>query len=281
MTDHDALRAAIAQDRAGRAAPISRLGFFCAPFRPASGPLADRVIKVYRGLKERARLERLADIHADYVALITGTGVAMPETEFHLLEIDGLITPVVVQDALPPETMMRNRMIEDDLETTLAHMQAAGEVTARFWSAVQGRSERIGFHPSIRNLAIVDGEAVFFDTFPPLIHLSRDEIGAMLSTFSDTPAMRLFAPFLGRKLTAVQDEWYSPAETLVGLVGSACRLRPDDAAAYLDWGRAFAKSHMGPWEAEILAQLDRPPKLSGLWMTMRNILGLQGAKNIR
>ncbi|WP_425038087.1 DUF6206 family protein [Primorskyibacter sp. S187A] len=281
MTDLAALRAAITADSAARGAPISKLGFFCAPFRPTSGPLSDRVIKVYRGLTDVAALERLAACHADYVAAILATGVRMPETEFHLLEMeDGVRVPVVVQEALDVETLMRPRMIADPLPRTLEHMEAAGHVVARFWTRTDLDATRIGFHPSIRNLAIVDGEGVFFDTFPPLIHYSRDEMGAMLATYSDKPLMRVLAPFMRRKLTAVQDEWYSPPETLVGLVGSACRLRPDDAPAYLDWGRDFARREMTPWQDEILPELAEPPRLSGLWTGMRKVLGLQGEPNV-
>lgn len=280
MTDLAALRDVIAAHEAAQAAPISRLGFFCAPFRVEDGPLSGKVIKVYRGLKDRERLERLARCHSDYVAAILGTGVKMPDTEFHLLEMDGVAVPVVVQEGLPEDAMMRRRMIDDPLDATLEHMEAAGQVTAQFWNAIDFDGPRIGFHPSIRNLAIVEGQGVFFDTFPPLIHYSRDEMGAMLATYADKPLMRVFAPLLGRKLTAVQDEWYSPPETLIGLVGSACRLRPDDTVAYLDWGRGFAKRAMPKWEQEILSGLEEPPKLSGLWTGMRKVLGLQGEPNV-
>ncbi|MGX9355247.1 DUF6206 family protein [Roseobacteraceae bacterium S113] len=284
-TDLDALRAVIVANDAANATPVSRLGFFCAPFYAPDGPLQGRIIKVYRGLTDVAQLERLARAHDDYVAAILATGLAMPETEFHLLDMGAgqksVLVPVVMQDGLPKETMMRTRMIDDPLEATLEHMEAAGIVTATFWNNVDFDGPRIGFHPSIRNLAIVDGRALFFDTFPPLIHYSRDEMGAMLATYADKPLMRVFAPFLGKKLTAVQDEWYAPAETLIGLVGSACRLRPDDAEAYLAWGRDFAPREMPRWADEILAGLDRPPELSGLWTGMRKILGLQGEPNIK
>ncbi|MCH2165119.1 MAG: DUF6206 family protein [Marinovum sp.] len=279
MTDLNALRDQITRHLSDSNEPISKLGFFCAPFR-GKGVLDDKVIKVYRGLSDNAQLDRLASAHTDYVDALTGRGVRLPQTEFHLLEMDGVRVPVVVQEGLPDETMMRRRMIDDPLEGTLKHMDAAGEVVATFWTQTDLDKTRIGFHPSIRNLAIVDGQGVFFDTFPPLIHYSRDEMGAMLATFSDKPMMRVFAPFLGNKLTAVQDEWYSAPETLIGLVGSACRLRPDDTAAYLDWGRAQASGAMSPWKDEILQGLETPPKLSGLWTGMRKVLGLQGEPNV-
>ncbi len=280
MTESTDLLDLIRADARSRGQTVSRMGYFCAPFRPASGPYADKVIKVYRGLRDPAALARLARNHDDYVAVLRQTGVPFPETRLHLLALDGGQVPVIVQQALPSDSMMRKRMIEGSLERTLEDMQAAGEVIARFWNAAQGMTARVGFHPSIRNFAIIDGQAVFFDSFPPLIDYSRDEMGRLLLEFSDKRLMRLLGPLLRRRVTGIQDEWYSASETLIGMVGSACRLRPDDAAAYLDWGRGFAPQFMPRWAEEIEAGLQTPPRLPGYWTGMRRVLGLQGAPNL-
>jgi len=279
MTEHYDLIDLIRQREAQNA--ISRLGYFCAPFRPETGPYADRVIKVYRGLKDHAALDRLAACHEDYVAILNRADVGLPHTEFVFVDIDGQRIPVVLQEALPSETMMRTRMIEDDLEATLAHMQLAGEVIARFWNDLTPEDGRVGFHPSIRNFAIHDGRAKFFDTFPPLIHYSRAEMGKMLLTYSDKRLMRMIGPFMPTRVTGIQDEWYSPAETLVGMVGSACRLRPDDAEAYLEWGRTFTPDFMPRWAEEILPHLQEAPRLPGYWTGFRKLLGLVGEPNVK
>ena len=46
MTDLAVLKDVIRADSASRGEPVSKLGYFCAPFRPASGPFSDKVIKV-------------------------------------------------------------------------------------------------------------------------------------------------------------------------------------------------------------------------------------------
>lgn len=278
--DHADILAAIAAFRGAEGQPISKLGYFTAPFRPASGTLADRVIKVYRGAGSRAATDRLAECHADYVKALLDAGVPMPETEFHLVEIAGEVTPVVVQQALDARCLMRPLMQSSTVEQTLEMMEAAGQVIARFWHWAEGFDGRIGFHPSIRNFAIVEGQAVFFDTFPPLIHYSREEMGRMLLQFSEKRLMRVVGPFVQRKVTGIQDEWYSPAETLVGMVGSACRLRPDDAEAYLAWGRDFVAREMQPWAEEALPGMAEAPKLPGYWTGFRKVLGLQGEPNV-
>ncbi|MDJ0823434.1 MAG: DUF6206 family protein [Paracoccaceae bacterium] len=280
MTDLTALEALIRADSATRGQPISRLGYFCAPFRPASGPLSDRVIKVYRGLGDTAALDRLAQCHDDYADALRQAGVPLPDTAFHLVDIDGARIPVIVQEALPETSLMRPLMQKADLEATLQMMEAAGQVIATFWNNADQFETRIGFHPSIRNFAIIDGQAVFFDTFPPLIHYSRAEMGRMLLQFSDKRLMRLVGPLMQRRVTAIQDEWYSASETLVGLVGSACRLRPEHAQAYLDWGRNFVTREMPRWQDEALPHLQEPPRLPAIWTGFRKILGLQGEPNV-
>ena len=86
MSDLIELERLIKADSAERGQAVSKLGYFCAPFRPVRGPLANKVIKVYRGLRNVAELERLAQCHSDYVAALELTGVDLPATEFHLLD---------------------------------------------------------------------------------------------------------------------------------------------------------------------------------------------------
>lgn len=280
MTDLSALTDLIRRDAASRGQTVSKLGYFCAPFRPSEGAFADKVIKVYRGLDDDAALDRLARCHDDYVAALLAADVPMPGTQFHLLDMGGHRVPVIVQQALPSDSLMRPRMQAGTRDETLAMMQAAGLVIARFWHWAEGRPDRIGFHPSIRNFAIRGEEAVFFDTFPPLIHYSREEMGRMLLQFSDKRLMRLVGPLMQARVTGIQDEWYSPPETLVGLVGSACRLRPEHAQDYLEWGRGFARAEMAPWADAALAGLREPPRLPGYWTGFRKLLGLQGEPNV-
>ncbi|WP_136442921.1 DUF6206 family protein [Pacificoceanicola onchidii] len=280
MTDLAALADLIRADSASRGQTISKLGYFCAPFQPRSGPFADKVIKVYRGLPDAEALDKLKRCHDHYVEALNAADVGLPETEFHLLEMDGARIPVIVQAALPTDRLMRPLMQAGSRDETLEMMEAAGVVIARFWHWAEGSNARVGFHPSIRNFAYVDGTARFFDTFPPLIHYSRDEMGKLLLLFSEKRLMRMVGPFLQTKVTGIQDEWYSPPETLVGLVGSACRLRPEFAQDYLSWGRDFAAREMQPWAEEAIAGMKTPPRLPGYWTGFRKILGLQGAPNI-
>lgn len=279
--DISTLRALIAADSAARGETVSRLGYFCAPFRPATGPYAECVIKVYRALHPGPLLDRLAGAHDAYVSVLRDAGVRLPETSFHLVPDGARRVPVIVQAALPAETMLRARMLGAARAEALELVETALGAIAAFW-AHGPWPQRVGFHPSIRNYA-VDGEGlVFLDTFPPLIGYDRAEMGRLLLTFSGNPAMRLVGPLLPGVIRSIQDEWYSAAGTLTGLVGSAVRLRPQDGPEILALGRRFAQSRLsGETRAAVLAELDRPPRLPAYWTATRRALGLEGADNVR
>ena len=264
-----------------RGEPVSRLGYFCAPFRPAEGPLADKVIKTYRGGRDIALLEQLGRRHDAYVEALQWAGVRLPHTQFRILNEAGYLQPVIVQDALDERILMRPRIMAATLPEVFDILGAAAESIADFWGRVAQRSERIGYHPSIRNFAIDAQGPIFFDTFPPLIGYSRDEMGQLLLRFSESGLVRGMGRVMPERIRGIQDEWYSPAGTIVGLIGSAVRLRPDDGPAILSWAQDFASAQLnGALREEVLAELDRPPRLPAYWTGMRRLLGLEGKPNV-
>jgi hypothetical protein len=266
---------------AARGEPVSRLGYFCLPFRPAGGPLADRVIKTYRGGRDRDLLQELGARHDAYVAALTGAGVRLPETQFLILDEGGYLQPVIVQEALDERILMRPKLEAASLSEMQDILGAATLSIADFWHRVAERPERIGYHPSIRNFAIDDQGPIFFDTFPPLIGYSHAEMGKLLLRFSESGLVRAMGRVMPGRIRGIQDEWYSPAGTIVGLIGSAVRLRPDDGPATLAWAQGFVAGQLrGGLRDEVLAELDRPPRLPAYWTGMRRLLGLEGKPNV-
>ncbi|PWK57340.1 DUF6206 family protein [Roseicyclus mahoneyensis] len=278
MTD---LSGAVREALRARGEPVSRLGYFCVPFRPAEGVLKDKVIKTYRGGRDPEVLEQLARRHTAYVDLLTWAGVRLPETRFLILNEAGYMQPVIVQDALDEAILMRPQIEAADLPDALALLEGAAASIADFWGRVAQRPERIGYHPSIRNFAYDAEGPIFFDTFPPLIGYSREDMGKLLLRFSESGLVRGVGTVMPGRIRAIQDEWYSPAGTIVGLFGSAVRLRPEDGPAILDWARGFAAAHLdADLGVEVLAELDRPPRLPAFWTGMRRVLGLEGKPNV-
>jgi hypothetical protein len=264
-----------------RGEPVSRLGYFCAPFRPAEGPLKDKVIKTYRGGRDPELLEQLARRHTAYVDVLRWAGVRLPDTRFLILNEAGYLQPVIVQDAIDEALLMRPQVEAADLPAALDLLEGAATSIAEFWGRVAQRPERIGYHPSIRNFAYDENGPIFFDTFPPLIGYSREDMGRLLLRFSEAGLVRTMGAVMPERIRAIQDEWYSPAGTIVGLIGSAVRLRPADGPAILDWARDYAAQRLEPdLGAEVLTELDRPPRLPAFWTGMRSLLGLEGKPNV-
>lgn len=279
--DTAALAQLIEAHRAEGGEAISRLGYFCAPFRAGPGAFEGHVVKVYGPVRDDAVLRRLEAAHGAYLACLTGAGVEVPQTTFTVVTLDGAPVPVVVQAALPAETMLRDLVAAAERDAAIALVGEAAEMIAGFWARVAGSGDRVGFHPSLRNLARVEGRMVFFDTFPPLIGYSRAEMGELLLTFSQSGLVRWAGRVLPGVIRGIQDEWYSEAGTLVGLYGSACRLRPNDAEAFLAAGRDFVGARLsGTVRDEVIAELSKPPKLPGYWTGFRRALGLEGKPNL-
>ncbi|MEQ8365209.1 MAG: DUF6206 family protein [Roseicyclus sp.] len=264
-----------------RGEPVSRLGYFCVPFRPAKGPLTDKVIKTYRGGRDPGLLEQLARRHQAYVDCLTQAGVRLPRTEFLILNEAGYLQPVIVQQALDEAILLRPQIEAADQARMLEMLEIAAGSIADFWQRVAQRPERIGYHPSIRNFALDGDGPIFFDTFPPLIGYSREEMGQLLLRFSESTLIRSMGRVMPERIRSIQDEWYSPAGTIVGLIGSAVRLRPDDGEAIMDWARRFASVRLnGEMQAEVLDDLNSPPRLPAIWTTTRRVLGLEGKPNV-
>jgi len=264
-----------------RGEPVSKLGYFCAPFRPASGPLSDHVVKTYRGGRDPELLEQLHRRHDAYVECLTRAGVRLPETKFLILNQAGYMQPVIVQAALDESLLMRPQIEAATLDEALGILEQAATSIDQFWRRVAQRPERIGYHPSIRNFAIDADGPIFFDTFPPLIGYSRAEMGVLLLRFSESAMIRRIGAVLPERIRAIQDEWYSPPGTIVGLIGSAIRLRPGDRDAILDWARDFAgRVLQGDMRDAVLEEVSRPPRLPAIWTGMRSLLGLEGRPNV-
>ena len=264
-----------------RSEPVSRLGYFCAPFRPAQGPLRDCVIKTYRGGRDMEFLDRLARHHDTYVSCLTQAGVRLPDTQFLILNHTDYAQPVIVQTALPQQHLLRPQLETADIETAVALLDQVANTIAAFWAAVAQHPGRIGYHPSIRNFALDENGPVFFDTFPPLIGYTRREMGDLLLRFSESWLIRLVGPMVPERIRAIQDEWYSPAGTIIGLVGSAIRLRPQNTRAIMAWAHEFADTRLrGAMRTAVLNELSAPPRLSPIWTATRRILRLEGRPNV-
>ena len=168
MTDVSALQDLVSNTMETQPKPLSKLGYFCKPFQPTSGPFRDKVVKIYMGRAQSEEIDRLCQYHDEYVDLLRKLGVLFPETQIVHLKRGSQSIPVILQEAIPSECMMRTQMLDCNNYKALELMDAAGETIAQFWNNLTPEMGRVGFHPSIRNFAITETRTIFFDSFPPL-----------------------------------------------------------------------------------------------------------------
>jgi hypothetical protein len=269
------VRAALAERLVGRP---DRMGYFCAPFRPATGPLSDHVLKPYRVGRDPELLEQLARRHETYLDCLRRAGLRLPETRLLLLHENGVLRPVVVQEAMPPDAVLSRLLPASPMPEALAALEAVAGAVCAFWSGVAQRSERIGLHATLHNFALdAGGEPVFLETFPPLIGYSREEMGRVLMRFSESGLIRGIGTILPGRIREIQDPWYSLAGNLGLLAEAALRLRPKDAAAILAWAERFAADRLdAPDRSALVEALSRPrPRVGGQGTARRFGFGLR------
>jgi hypothetical protein len=250
-----------------------RMGLFSVPFRPAEGPLADRVLKPYRSGRDLELLEPLARRHTVYLECLQRAGLAVPETELVLLEDHGVLRPVIVQEAVPLSRLLSNVLTASETASALRSLESVATAVCGFWGGVAQRPERIGLHASVHNFAFDgDGRVLFLDTFPPLIGLSREDMGRLLLRFSESGLMRGIGALLPGRVREIQDPWYGVTGNLNLLIEGSLRLRPADRSAILGWAETFAGDVLSRPDGERLMQaLSRPRPNVSFGTSMRRL----------
>lgn len=258
--------------------PNARPDLFCTPFRPAEGPLSDKIIKTYRGGRDPEVLELVARRHDAYVEVLTRAGLRVPKTRFVILNEYGFLRPVVVQDALPPGSTLSAVMARAETGMALNALDAVATAVVEVWRAMAQRPERIGLHADPRNFGFDAEGPVFLETCPPLISYSREEMGRLMLRFTESGLMRSMGAILPGRTRELQDRWYTRPGTVGLVIEGAMKARPRDRAEILDWARGFTAARLSEEDrAEVMARIDqRRPSLSALGGTMRGRLGLGG-----
>lgn len=238
---------------------------FGVPMQPQSGPLAGRILTVYRGGRDPEVQELLARRHEAYVDCLRLAGVRVPDTQLRLIDEAGMQRPVIVQSAIPDDRMLAPLMLNASPEAAIELLDRVATDVAEFWRRVAQRPERVGFHAQIERFGMDEDGPVFLDTFPPLISYSRDDMGYLIQRFADNGLVRGLGKVLPGRLRDMQDRWYTPAGSIQTLIEGALRLRPADAGDILEWADRFATTRLeGPWRNAVQAQLARHARAAKL-----------------
>ena len=261
----------------------SKLGFFSKPVLLTEGEHAGKVMKSYKFIKNRKICEELLTIHSEYVPQLEKSGIKIPKTEAEIVELNGKYSIKIYQEAFPAETMARKMMQNGDLEQCLFVLNGVleGAVTELNY-LFDNPKEKMGFHPTLRNYAIENGEFWYFDTFPPMAHLTQHELEWYILHFSPYKVPTWFKYIAKPFMNKVTDEYYQADKMFLGIVGSCCRLRPEFTKYFLKEAIVKANDLENREEKiKIIKQLKKPPQLPWIWTFVRKVLGKEGKSNIK
>lgn len=258
----------------------SDLGYFSKPFRieRAEGEL---IVKLYLPVKNLGMVSSIIKNHDDYIAELNHTGLRIPRTIITSKKTGRKHQIVIVQESFKDDDLLRNRIKKASSAELTSLCSLIFEDIFKFWRQ-KNSSLEIGFHPTLRNYSLREGNLYFFDTFPPML-MSQKKLNRLIITMS--PYGGLIKKFIPQVIiNMVTDEYYCLKKMFVGIVGSCCRLRPDDAGKILDFSSKYVMDSELLSESEkasIIKLLKKPPELSKIWILIRKLTGNTGYPNIK
>jgi hypothetical protein len=264
----------------GKTQLSSELGFFSKPIRIRGTNGADLILKLYRPLKKEEKAKKIIECHEQYIVALRSTGIMIPPTAIGLQKLHHTYQIVILQPAFDEIRLVRT-IAETCFEIELlALIEFMLNDTLTYWKN-KPRVE-IGFHPTMRNYAFDQGKLHYFDTFPPML-MPQKELNRLIIDMA--PArLNIRALIPNRIINRVSDEYYQKDKMITGIIGSACRLRPELSNAILSHCRNYISKSADLKDDEksyLLDQLKRPPQLSGIWITFRKIFGKTGRPNVK
>jgi hypothetical protein len=258
----------------------SDLGFFSKPFRVRK---ADKefVLKLYLPVKDFSFVSSVIRNHNEYINELKFAGISLPETTIVSRQTGKRHQLVIIQEAFREDELLRNIVKEAAFPELVRLCNQIFDDIIKFWRGKKDSLD-IGFHPTLRNYSLHDGILYYFDTFPPML-MDQKKLNMLIIKMSPFGGLfRILVP--AQIINRVSDEYYNLDKMFTGVVGSCCRLRPDDAEKILAFSCEYVEKSTaitGTEKESISALLHRAPELPGIWIFFRKLSGNIGNPNIR
>lgn len=259
--------------------PCSQFGFFSKPFR-VNLQNEELIIKTYIPVRKRWIASLILDTHDLYASCLREYGINVPETQLFSFWEDSLFKIIIVQKPFEEFQLIRNIMSSCSLEKLFEILNLIFLDIAKFWK--NKKSAKLpGFHPTLRNYALTEAGLNYYDTFPPMLVEQKilNRIIIAMSPYGKY-IKKIVPPFLINK---VSDEYYQFDKMVMGVIGSTCRLQPQYADTLLDFCKRYFQNSDEFTEEQkqaVFKRLNKPPRLSGLWLIIRKWSGNVGKPNV-
>ena len=258
----------------------SNLGFFSRPFR-INHRDKELIVKLYLPVKKYSSVSSIIENHNEYIKALKSTGIKIPDTLITVRKLKNKFKLIIIQESFKDVELLRN-LVQSAYGNKLTDLcEKIFDDTLKFWKN-RKESMDIGFHPTLRNYSLHNSELYYFDTFPPMLMNQRklNRLILMMSPYGGL--VNKFIPLW--LINRVSDEYYNLDKMFIGIVGSCCRLKPDDAHKILAFSNEFVKRSalLSKKEKEsILKLIQAPPNLSKIWLLIRKLSGNTGKPNLK
>jgi hypothetical protein len=257
----------------------SVLGYFSKPFRISHAD-KELIVKLYSPIKNYSLVSAIIRNHNEYISELRHIGLRIPETLITTKPAGNRHQLIIIQEAFREDELLRNRIMEASLPELQSMCFQIFDDIIKFRER-ENKSLEIGFHPTLRNYSLHDGNLCFFDTFPPMLMNQRKLNHLILKMSPYGGWIKNLVPL--RLINKVTDEYYHLDKMFIGVVGSCCRLKPDDAGNILALSNEYINCTIllsDSEKASILKLLRKPPELSKIWILIRKLSGNIGSPNI-
>ena len=257
----------------------SNLGYFSKPFR-INFRNSELMLKKYYPVRNPDIVSKILQNHERYISALSSIGIRVPDTIIRSVKIKGKYQIFILQEAFRKDEMLRTRF-ENSPEDELPKLCKLIYDDVQKFLTYPKVSMDIGFHPTLRNYALHNDTLFFFDTFPPMLMKQRDLNRIIIRMSPYGSFFKVFIP--ERFINLVTDEYYNFEKMFIGITGSCCRLRPENANAILDFSTGYINNSTCSPEVKqnITRMLKTPPELPGIWTFIRKLSGNVGKPNIK
>ena len=248
---------------------VSKLGYFSKPYC-ISYEGEQYVIKEYHPVFNIRKLDLIRENHKLFIEKLSEYGISVPLTELHIVKHRKKHRIVIIQELFKESELVRSILQSAELPTSLSILDSLLTETIQYWNK-KGTKKDFGFHPTLRNYAIRKGKLYYFDTFPPMAIPQRDLNKIILFMSPNGGIAKKLIP--QGVINLVSNEYYCVRKMLTGIIGSMCRLRPENAIPILKHSiKHISKADLPESTIRTLSEeLTKPPGLSGLWRFVRRI----------
>jgi len=237
------------------------------------------MIKKYLPVKDLALINAIITNHNEYIRELKATGIKVPDTLIEVQKDKKGYQIIIIQEAFRKDELFRDKVEKAGDTDIISLCSLILDETIRFISNRKDPAG-IGFHPTLRNYALHEGELWYFDTFPPML-MRQNELNKVIIRMS--PFGRIIKPLIPVKfINLVSNEYYNFEKMFTGIVGSLCRLRPELSSAVLAFSKEYITNSRCSFQEKnnILKKLESPPHLPGIWTFFRRLSGNEGKPNI-